>query len=135
MQIHFMSRIRKEFVWLIAALILVLLCWIMYRFWIAPATVGTSQSEPVSGLRGVCLNYLRLIDAAKRQWAEEYHKTTKDPAPTWADLRPYIEQGSNGPLPACPAGGIYTIGRLDQPATCSLRAEEHIYERTSVLEK
>jgi hypothetical protein len=76
------------------------------------------------------MNNLRLIDTVKKQWASEHQKTTNDPAPTWNDLREYIGRGeSNSILPECPCGGIYTIGRLDEAAKCSLKPEEHTYDR------
>jgi len=36
-----------------------------------------------------CINNMRIIDAAKDQWALENSKTTND-TPTWDDIRPYI---------------------------------------------
>jgi hypothetical protein len=81
----------------------------------------------------LCVNNLRLIDTAKKEWASEHQKTTNDPAPTWNDLREYIGRGpSNVVLPECPCGGTYTIGRLDEAAKCSLTPEEHTYEREQV---
>ena len=62
-----------------------------------------------------CVNYLWEIDAGKREWALEQHKTTND-TPTWEDLRPYLK---NSPY-TCPNGGIYTIGRVGEMPTCSI---------------
>jgi DNA repair exonuclease SbcCD ATPase subunit len=66
-----------------------------------------------------CINNLRLIDSAKQQWALEYKKGAAD-IPTWDDLRPYIGRGPNGDLPTCPAGGVYTIGTVNDKPTCSI---------------
>jgi hypothetical protein len=66
-----------------------------------------------------CINNLRLIDAAKQQWALENKKQSTD-TPTMQDLRPYIGRGPNGEMPACPGGGVYTIGTVGEKPTCSI---------------
>ena len=66
-----------------------------------------------------CINNLRQIDAAKNQWALENNKTNGTPV-TLADIKPYIKLDASGNLPKCPAGGIYTIGSVGKPPTCSL---------------
>jgi hypothetical protein len=82
-----------------------------------------------------CSINLKLIDTAKQQWADEKHRSVKDPAPTWDDLGEYIGRGSNNAiLPECPCGGTYTIGSLNQTAKCSLSPEEHTHERKEAYE-
>jgi hypothetical protein len=61
---------------------------------------------------------LGQIDAAKEQWALDHKKTTND-IPTWDDLKPYVELNGNAEL-KCPAGGIYSIGKIGEFPTCSL---------------
>lgn len=63
-----------------------------------------------------CINNLRLIDDAKQQWASD---TGADDSavPTQKDLLPYL---NNNVFPDCPAGGVYTINRVDQVPTCSI---------------
>jgi hypothetical protein len=64
-----------------------------------------------------CNNYQVQIDGAKEQWRIECHKTSND-VPTWADLA-----GDHRYLPkalVCPAGGVYTLGRLDERPRCSI---------------
>jgi hypothetical protein len=63
-----------------------------------------------------CINNLRVIDAAKHEWALENDKKGKD-TPTQADLARFL---GNGKLPICPAGGTYTIGPVTEPPTCSI---------------
>jgi DNA repair exonuclease SbcCD ATPase subunit len=65
-----------------------------------------------------CVNNLRLIDAAKQQWALENKKQSTD-TPAMEDLRPYIGRGPNGDLPSCPDGGTYTIGAVGEKPICS----------------
>jgi hypothetical protein len=64
--------------------------------------------------RNACINNLRMIDAAKEQWALEKNKKDGD-VPTQEDLLPYLRT-----WPVCPGGGTYTIGAIGQPPTCSI---------------
>lgn len=66
--------------------------------------------------REACIANLRLIYAAKQAWALDKNKTDTD-TPTEQDLLPYVK---GGVFPTCPAGGVYTIGPVDQPPTCSI---------------
>ncbi|HEX3720364.1 MAG TPA: hypothetical protein VH595_20625 [Verrucomicrobiae bacterium] len=68
--------------------------------------------------QNACINNLRLIDAAKQQWALEFRKQATD-TPAMSDLQPYLGRGPNGELPACPDGGVYTIGTVGDKPTCS----------------
>ena len=65
-----------------------------------------------------CINNLRLIDAAKQQWALEFKKQTTD-TPTMDDLKPYLGRGPNGEFPTCPDGGTYTIATVGEKPTCT----------------
>ena len=64
--------------------------------------------------RNACINNLRQIEAAKREWALEYNKANGD-LPTKQDLLPYI-----GQWPVCPSGGTYSINPIGNPPTCSI---------------
>jgi DNA repair exonuclease SbcCD ATPase subunit len=78
-----------------------------------------AQAEAQKGQNAnACINNLRLIDAAKQQWALENKKLSTD-TPTMDDLRPYIGRGPNGDLPVCPDGGVYTVGTVGERPTCS----------------
>jgi hypothetical protein len=76
-----------------------------------------------------CINNLRVIDAAKNEWALVNNKATND-TPTWEDIRPfvhdeerakpYLKLAPESNFPKCPSGGIYTIGKIGEPPTCSL---------------
>jgi hypothetical protein len=63
-----------------------------------------------------CINNLRMIDAAKNQWALENHKQATD-TPTESDLLPYLKGHQ---FPQCPAGGTYTINQDSDAPTCSV---------------
>ena len=84
--------------------------------------------EPNTSPANACINNLRQLDAAKEAWASEHNAKTNDLV-TMNDIRPYIERERNNPfikldakgnLPKCPSGGIYTIGKVGEPPTCSL---------------
>jgi competence protein ComGC len=68
-----------------------------------------------------CINNLRMIDAAKQEWALENNKQSTD-TPTQADLihlknNQYFK---NGQFPTCLAGGVYTINPVGEAPTCSI---------------
>ena len=65
--------------------------------------------------RRACISNLKLIDAAKTQWALERQKTS-GAVPTMADIAPYMKG-----VPSCPAGGVYTVGSLNELPTCSMK--------------
>jgi hypothetical protein len=65
-----------------------------------------------------CVNNLRVIDAAKQQWALEHGKT-------WDDVRPYLGRFPSNSIPVCPEGGTYTLGRVGSPPTCSIGGPRH----------
>jgi hypothetical protein len=64
-----------------------------------------------------CVSILRQIDGAKSSWALEHNKKATD-TPTDSDLfgpNAYIRT-----KPACPQGGVYTIGSVGHRPQCSL---------------
>ena len=71
-----------------------------------------------------CVIHLREIAALKEQWGLDHQKTTND-VPTWDDLRPYMRPANADWIPHCPSGGVYTIGRLGEPPTCSIGGRDH----------
>jgi hypothetical protein len=81
----------------------------------ARAAAQQSQTQAVIE-RNACIANLKLIDAAKLQWALEYSKT-EDAIPTAQDLLPYFKDGI---FPVCPSGGTYAINAVGQTPTCSI---------------
>jgi DNA repair exonuclease SbcCD ATPase subunit len=83
------------------------------------------RTVAVQGVRNVqrdtaaCINNLRQLDGAKQQWALEHNKTA-EAVPTALDIAPYL----NNTLPACPAGGTYTINAVNLVPTCSVPGHE-----------
>lgn len=64
-----------------------------------------------------CLENLRAIQGATREWAAALHKTAND-RPSWDALRPYLIRHNKSHY-ACPVGGRYLLGTADAPPTCS----------------
>ena len=73
--------------------------------------------------QNACFNNLRLIDAAKQQWALEKGKAATATPDINTDLKAYLGRGSAGEVPWCPLdsakAGSYTIGTVGTPPTCN----------------
>src|ERR1044071_197784 len=69
-----------------------------------------------------CVNNLRIIDAAIQQWALDNRKPPGTKV-TPADLSRYLP---NGVMPNCPGGGVYNLGGVNIPTTCSLPAHAQL---------
>lgn len=67
-----------------------------------------------------CINNLRQIDAAANQFALDHGKKAGDAINFPNDLTPYIKLDSQGKIPSCPAGGIYSLKKVGDAPTCSL---------------
>ena len=104
----------KTFLKILAAIVvLILLVGVRYHF------IENRRNYPRSSANQ-CINNLRVIDAVKNEWALEKHKTTND-VPTWNDLRPFIPDWWPDRIPVCPWGGTYTIGKVGEFPTCSIK--------------
>ena len=99
--------------WIIPALgLLVLLCWATgLPFDIVPRHVWNANS---------CVDNLRLIDKAAKQFATQHNLTNGQPINFPNDLTPYLKLHSDEKILACPSGGTYTIGKVGETPTCSL---------------
>ena len=112
-------RSRKNLWWGVGLGIfgLVLLFGMLVPNYVNPPLDGGPRGDP----RMACINYLRQIDGAKQQWAIETHASSNT-TPTWDDIKPYLgRDGTNGVIPKCPSGGVYTIGALTNAPTCSVK--------------
>jgi prepilin-type N-terminal cleavage/methylation domain-containing protein len=82
--------------------------------------------------QNACINNLRQLTSAVDQWALETGQTADAPAPSNADLTPYIVLNANNAIPSCPTGGTYTIYNVSAApqVSCSLStlpSLPHIY--------
>lgn len=67
-----------------------------------------------------CVNNLRQLDSAANQFALEHSKTNGETINFPNDLTPYIKLNSQGKIPGCPQGGVYSIWRVGRTPACSL---------------
>jgi prepilin-type N-terminal cleavage/methylation domain-containing protein len=78
-----------------------------------------------------CINNLRILDAAKSQWAMEQGKQNTD-TPAGSDIQPYLGHGAGGELPTCPNDGTQTFATSYSPnsvgtkPTCLIMSTNHI---------
>jgi general secretion pathway protein G len=72
----------------------------------------------VKSQRSVCIDHLRQISGAKDQYALSHNGAAPSEL---RDLTPEILRH----VPACPSGGAYTIGALDEDPICSKDALGH----------
>jgi len=70
---------------------------------------------------GTCISNLRQIDAAIQQWAVDNRKPQGTRA-TVADIIRYL----GGTMPPCPAGGVYNLGGVGVPTSCSFPAHAQL---------
>jgi prepilin-type N-terminal cleavage/methylation domain-containing protein len=83
--------------------------------------------------QNACINNLRLVDAAKQQWALEQKKQTSDtPLATGVELQPYLGRGANGELPSCPVdpqnsfATSYVVNNVGTSPTCNILPSSHV---------
>jgi predicted phage tail protein len=81
-----------------------------------PATGLPQPADPQQAAANSCINNLRLIEAAKQQWASVAGKP-KGALLTAADLLPFLP---NNTMPTCPAGGIYTLNPVGLAPICNM---------------
>lgn len=74
------------------------------------------QRAAAAASANACINNLRLITAAKQQWALDKNKAATD-VPTIQDLAGYFQDGN---FPVCPEGGTYTINAVGEAPACSI---------------
>jgi prepilin-type N-terminal cleavage/methylation domain-containing protein len=65
-----------------------------------------------------CINNLRIIDAAKQQWALEKGQQTSA-TPASSNIVPYLGRAGTA-MPSEPLGGSYTINALSVVPYCSI---------------
>jgi hypothetical protein len=76
-------------------------------------------NRPLYAPMSQCINQLRLIDAAKQQWAHDHNKTNG--SVSWGDILPYLSRDSKSTnIPVCPKGGTYTLGNIEENPRCSI---------------
>ena len=79
----------------------------------------------------VCVNNLRVLAAAKEQWALEYGRPTNE-IPTWDDVRPYLGRAE---IPLCPDGGAYRLRGVGEAPSCSMGGPDHSLDYDDTKER
>jgi prepilin-type N-terminal cleavage/methylation domain-containing protein len=110
-----MKKMNKKGFTLVEIMIVVAIIGLLAAIGIPSFQKARSTSREKS-----CLNNLRMIDAAKEQWAMESN-AVDDASPVAGNLDDYIRGGSAALI--CPAGGTtfadsYTINAMNVSATC-----------------
>ena len=90
---------------------------------LAAIAVPNFAQARTNARRGTCINNLRLIDAAKEQYALENDKdSTTTPATT--DVTPYLKGNA---MPTCPASGTYTVSAIGTKPSCNKSASPDLH--------
>jgi hypothetical protein len=66
--------------------------------------------------KNACINNLRIMDAAKEQWAMVKHKVDGDEV----DPAGVLEYMKGGKMPVCPGGGTYKLNPIGTMPECSI---------------
>src|SRR2546423_10352050 len=69
--------------------------------------------------QNACINNLRQLDGAVQQWALENKQSSAAPV-SMGQVQPYIKLDSSGNVPACPAGGTYTVSTVNSNPACNI---------------
>lgn len=87
------------------------------------AVIPCLPSAGPAAQRNACIAYLKQIQSAKKAWGETY-PAFSDATPSEQDL---VGEFLKAP-PACPRGGVYSYGRLDERPTCTFAHKGHRLE-------
>jgi type II secretory pathway pseudopilin PulG len=87
---------------------------------LAAVAVPTFVRARVTSQINACINNMRQLDGAVRQWALEKGKADGAQA-AMTDIAPYIKLDSNNQISACPSGGTYPLAAVNiiPSVTCS----------------
>ena len=90
---------------------------------LAAIAVPNFAQARANARRGACVNNLRLIDAAKEQWALETN-AAPDASVADTDIEPYLKGNA---MPECPGSGTYDAGDMDEVPSCTLAASPDLH--------
>lgn len=89
---------------------------------LAAIAIPNYVSARASAQANSCINNLRQLDGAMQQYALENDQHVGATVNYPTDLTPYIKLNSNSQIPACPAGGTYSVAAvgIEPSVLCSL---------------
>lgn len=90
---------------------------------LAAIAVPNFAQARTNARRGTCINNMRLLDAAKEQYALENNKDSTT-TPVNADVTPYLK---NTTMPTCPASGTYALLAIGTRPTCTRSAAPDLH--------
>ena len=90
---------------------------------LAAIAIPNFMKNRTQAQKNACANNLRLIDAAKEQWAMESGQVSTAAAVT-ASINSYLKGDTT---PACPAKGVYTYQAVGTKPTCTATDHTNIY--------
>lgn len=79
-------------------------------------TLANVQNQQQVQLLNACINNLRMLDAAKQQWALEKQKTA-EALPTTEEIALYLKDQV---IPVCPSAGKYVLNVVVAVPTCTI---------------
>lgn len=97
---------------------------------LAAIAIPNLISSRVTSQTNMCIDNLRMLDAAKQQWALEHGCTPKS-VPQGSDIQPYLGRGA-GELPICPVDPLqlfsnsYTLNNVQTPPVCNINPTNHV---------
>jgi prepilin-type N-terminal cleavage/methylation domain-containing protein len=98
---------------------------------LAAIAIPNYARNRITAQRTACIHNLRLIDAAKQQWALETRQR-QEAVPAADDVAPYLGRGGSLVTVVCPAGGAaatfdssYSINALITLPTCQVLPGSH----------
>jgi prepilin-type N-terminal cleavage/methylation domain-containing protein len=123
-----MKRTKKQGFTLVEIMIVVAIIGLL-----AAIAIPNFVKARTTAQQNACINNLRLIDAAKQQWALEQRKQTSDsPSASGTEIQPYLGRGANGELPSCPVDpqsaftSSYTCNNVGTSPTCQMLPATHV---------
>jgi len=84
----------------------------------APAAAPEVDPAKIAATRGACCNNLRIIAAAKDQWALDHNNTAPAALKDLVGPNAYIRKA-----PLCPANGQYLLNGPDEEPSCSVHGK------------
>ena len=97
---------------------------------LAAIAIPNLMRAKTSANTNACIDNLRLIDAAKQQWALETGATGTT-VPATSNIQPYLGRG-NGELPVCPLdtqqqfSSSYIMNNCQTSPTCQISPAVHV---------
>jgi hypothetical protein len=112
---QFKEKIMKKFIPSVPAALFIGVSFLLFV-----TIIEYTLPRPNGRMPVYCINNLRQIDYAAREFAWEQNKTNGETINFPNDLTPYIKLTRDGKIPACPQGGTYHISKIGESPTCTL---------------